>query len=249
MRFEPLHFHVAQRGGRKNASRQLEHLGERLLVFQFVDGRAAYHALDRDAWPDRRHLHRVPVFESQQVRFHAVQKEVVHVHGLNQLAPAIVIQNAQRSAGRRSARNEERVQRSGEGTDVIRARLGHIADFVDANGTQPRKRHVGRNIPELRAQNFLQVLLNRRERLAADENRSDLRQADAALPVDHTIKALRNASPQIDGQAVAGSHNVVRAGGQVHRKTLRIPNSILEYLCTEPPRLFRMRHRLDVYVV
>ena len=122
-----------------------------------------------------------------------------------------MLQNAHRPARRRAARGKQRIERRGKGTDVVRAGIRDIAHFINSDRAEARERNIRGNVPELGSQNLLQVLLNCRQTLSADQNRAHFRQADPAFAIHDAVQALRHAAPQIDGQPVARSHDVIRA--------------------------------------
>ena len=63
VRLEPLNFNVTQCRRGKDATGQVERLGEIRFAAQFVNRRAAHHAVHGHLRADRRHQQRVAVFE------------------------------------------------------------------------------------------------------------------------------------------------------------------------------------------
>ena len=106
MRHNALHFDVTQRGGGQKAARQFQHTRQSLLFKQLINRRAADHPLDGDLRSDRRHLHRIAVFQPRKVRLHSMQQKVIDIHRLDQLRAAIVFKDAHGPALRWPASDE-----------------------------------------------------------------------------------------------------------------------------------------------
>ena len=100
MRLQPLDFDVTQRRRGKDPAGQIERLPEIRLAPQFVNRRAAHHAVHAHLRADRRHQQRVAVLKVFQVAADAVQQQVVGVYFLDELPATEVAQMAQRPARR-----------------------------------------------------------------------------------------------------------------------------------------------------
>src|ERR1700692_3768166 len=97
---------MAQRGGGKKTACQFENACQSSFVSQLINCWAADHSFDSHLRSYRRNLNGIAVFESLDICLHSVKQEIVNVDSLHQLVAVIVLQNSQRSARRRSSRNE-----------------------------------------------------------------------------------------------------------------------------------------------
>src|ERR1019366_9906007 len=104
---------------------------------------------------------------------------------------------------------------------------------------EAKQRNICRNIAKLGPQDLLQILLDICKALSADQDRTSLGQANAALPIHRAEQSLRNTSPEIDRQTVARSDHIIRSCGKVHRNQLRISSPIFEQFRTESRRGLR----------
>ncbi len=217
---ETLHLDVPQRRCRKEAARQLQHRREILFILQFVDRRTAHHTVHCHLRTDRRYLNGIAIVELQKIRSHAVQKQIVEIDFLHQLAAAEMLDDAHRAFLCRAARNKQSVQRRGERTDVVCTGIRDITDFINSNCAQLRERDVCRNIVVLSSKRLLQVLLHLPQVFSADQHWANFRQAYPAFAVYDAINSLRDAAPQIDRKSVAWPDHILRAGRNVHRDQL-----------------------------
>src|ERR1035441_7994816 len=101
---------------------------------QFVDRRPAHHASDGHQGTDRRHQNGISGLQLLNSLAHPAQKQVVEVHLPQQLLAAIMLDDAQRSGGRRAASRIQSVQWRRESADVISPRTLHISDDVHPQG-------------------------------------------------------------------------------------------------------------------
>ena len=248
MRNQALHLDVAQRRCGQQSTGEFERIGKRLFILLFVNRGAAHHAFERYLRTERRNENGVAIFKARHIAFYAVQQQVVDIDVLHDLIPAEMFDDAQRSARRRAARGEQRIQRRGERTDVIRSGLRHIAYYVHADGAQARQRDIDIDITKLCAQVFLHRLLHVCQRFSRDQFRPDFGQGDAAFAIHHFIESPRNSAPKVDGNRIARSQHVVGTDRHIHWDRLQVARAILKNLHTEALQRGRMRSGLQVHV-
>ena len=244
-----LDFDVAERRDRQNPARQVQNVRECLFVAEFVHGGTPHHSLDDHLRPDRRHQNGIAVFQSLNVALHSVEQEVIDIDRLHQPVTAVMFQNTHRPAGRRTTGGKQSAERRGERANVVGSRSGDVADFIDSNAPQARKRNIRGNAAKLRFQLELQVLLEVGKTPAADQNGPDFRKTDSALAIHRAGEALRNTAPKIDGETVSRAHDVIRPGGKIHGHDLRVARSVFENFSAESRGIRRAWRGLHVHVV
>src|SRR5579884_2186561 len=92
-------------------------------------------------------------------------------------------------------------------------------------------------------------MLHVTKRVSRGLNRADFRKTQSSFTVYSAMQPLRNASPQIYGNAVAGAENVVGTGRQIHRQLVQVAGSVLKNLCTESLETNRTLRVLLVKIV
>src|ERR1019366_7169852 len=81
---------------------------------------------------------------------HTAQQQVVEIHLPQQLLAAVMLDNAQRSGGRRAASRIQSVQWRRESADVISPRTLHISHNVHTEGPDATHRQIYMGIAKLR---------------------------------------------------------------------------------------------------
>src|SRR5690242_18668948 len=117
---------MPQRRRWKHAAGQFKHLIKRGFVQQLVASRPAHHAVNRDLGLGRRNLDGVTGFETLYIASYAMQQKIVQVELLDELFPAIVSNEAQRTARSWPAGDIESIQRSRERVDIVSARIRDV---------------------------------------------------------------------------------------------------------------------------
>src|SRR5690349_5621778 len=249
MGFETLNLNMPKRGGGQDSTGELQHFCKTFFVVQFINGRPANHSVNGDLGSEGRNQERVAVLEAAQIGTYAMKEQVVSVHFFNKLFPAKVFERTQRTARSNAPCSKESIQGRGEGTNVVGAGLRDVANHVDAHCSQFRNGNVRGNVPELGAQGVLNRLLDVAQVAPADEQRAGLWQRDAPLSIDYAEHALRNASPNIDFQAIPGSYDVIGTHGKIHWESSGIIGGVAKHIQAKALRRLLAYRRLNIHIV
>ena len=73
--------------------------------------------------------------------------------------------------------------------------IGYIADFINTNRPQTRKRNLGGYVAELSSKRLLQLLLHFGKTLTTDKHGTDFWETDSPFAIYRAEQSLRNATP------------------------------------------------------
>ncbi len=254
---EALHFDMpGSAAAARKSSGQLDHACERAcLIAQLVDRRAAQTMPSNGDCAGRSRgtrtvLSRFRGAPDLYFTHDGAWRGRGYVHGFDELrcrGNGSEFASSPRSVGPPAANSA--LRQGGKRADVVRAGARNVAYFINADGAKPGKRNIGRLVPKLGSQNLLEIFLHLREAFSADRNRPHFRQADAAFAVDHAVEPLRDSAPQVDGETVSRSHDVVGSGRKIHRNQLRVARAVFKNFRSKPAGRNRSRDRLHVHVI
>src|SRR6185312_2744804 len=102
---------------------------------------------------------------------------------------------------------------------------------------------------KLSAQCGLHHALNIAQSSPRDIYRPDFRKSQTTGAIHDSLQTLRDSSPYVDVDAIAGTKNIVRPGGKIHRQRIKISGPIAENISAEMFQYCWTRRHLRIQVV
>ena len=199
---------------RREASGESQEFCQTHPGFHFVDRRALDRSADRHHRTERRNQHDVSRLQALIETPVSPQQKIIQVQFRDSLSLAHHLDLAQRSRTGRAAGSIERIRRGGQRTDFVGARADDFAHDIHFDRPDPCHRHVQFESLQKIAQSGPHGLLDLRKSLAADRNRSHLRDHDHPVTFDRHDEASIEAGvgdiPNVHGKRVLRPDDEIR---------------------------------------
>jgi len=198
VRFEALHFDVAQSGRRQDASGKFEHIRDRFFRHSARKSPAASPFPHGNLRAYRRHQQGVARSRASLRPRDTMQKQIVPSISSSSCRPRMCSENA-RTARRRSPGGHKRVQRRGKRADIVSSGLLDFSHNVHANRPADGIRTHRPRCRDTASQLLFGRLLALRRATCRLRARDLPRKGDPPLAIHNAHQFCRNSSPEING--------------------------------------------------